>query len=59
MGGIARKSGMTLTIHLQIIGMHAVDDILNHRRRCVLAHRGAIGSRVKIKMNSEKTIGAF
>ena len=56
LGGITRNARVPFAVDLQIIRVHLVHNGLNHGAGGVFAHLGAIQSRMKIKMNPEKTI---
>src|SRR5208282_4864889 len=54
---IAREPRMSLAVNLEVIGMHLIDDGLDHRPRRVLADRLAVGSGMEVEVNAEEALG--
>ena len=56
LGRIARQTGMSFAVALEVIRMNLIDDVLDHRTRCVLADRRTVFPGMKIEVDAEEAL---
>ena len=57
-GGVAGKTGVSLAVALQVVGLYHLDDPLDHLGRHMLTDLRAVFPGVKIEVYAEETVAS-